>query len=561
MARIRTGIDIGSDASRALRGQWKGNTFVATDYAYAAHPGANGWAAAWTALRNELDPLGFKPLAARVGITGRDVNVRYTRVPRVPDWQLAKLMRFEVEEVGGQSGAEVASDYNVLPELPELESEDVVLLAMVRESLLAEHLEGLTEAGGKLDAFTPNSVALYNAWLRFGVVQDDTVLLANIEAESIDVVLVRGADLLFARNLAGGTRAFERAVQERLGVDATRAAALLAREVDFEPGARPRSPEGEKATRACLGAAGQLSSLLQSAVLFCKSQIKIGTLKLDRVMLCGSGARLSGLDKYLTGALSVKVERFDPFRVVDTSALSEDELASLESHALESVVALGLATAASDPNCYAVEILPAAVARSREFREGTAWLIATGALCAIGLAAHAWRTHAELGKLRTEVAALDAKSKSARTADAKTRALLAESEALAASADELATLSGAGAQFARVLDSVGSQMPSDFWLQRLSIAKRFDPQLGVPKGDPRPIVHAEGAAREGTDAANVLFQDFVAKLQQALPAAKLKPMLAPTGQSFALDLTELAPGSLTAAGSATAAGAAPKEGG
>jgi Tfp pilus assembly PilM family ATPase len=554
MARIRTGIDIGTDSSRALRGQWKGNTFVATDYAYAQHPGASGWSAAWAALRAELEPQGFKPLAARVGITGRDVNVRYTRVPRVPDWQLAKLMRFEVEEVGGQSGAEVASDYNVLPELPELESEDVVLLAMARESLLAEHLEGLVDAGGKLDAFTPNSIALYNAWLRFGVVQDDTVLLANVEHESIDVVLVRGADLLFARNLAGGTKSFERAVQERLGVDAKRAAALLAKDADFEPGARPRSPDGEKATRACLGAAGQLSSLLQSAVLFCKSQIKVGTLKLDRVMLCGSGARLAGLDKYLTGALSVKVERFDPFRVVDTSALSPEELEALEAHALESVVALGLATAASDPNCYAVEILPAAVARAREFREGTAWLIAAGALCALGLCAHAWRTRAELRRVRAEVTQLDAKHKSARSADAKTRALLAESEALAASAEELGTLAGAGAQLARTLDGVGSQLPSDFWLTRLSSAQRFDPQLGVPKGDPRPVVHAEGAAREGTAAANVLFQDFVARLQKSLPAAKLKPMLAPTGQSFALDLTELAPAPPASAGAAGAAG-------
>jgi Tfp pilus assembly PilM family ATPase len=553
MARIRTGIDISTDASRALRGQWKGNTFVASDYAYASHPGASSWLAAW----KSLEP-GFKLADSRVGITGRDVNVRYTRVPRVPDWQLAKLMRFEVEEIGGQSGAEVASDYNALPELPELEDEDVVLLAMARESLLAEHLEGLESKGGVLDAFMPASIALYNAWLRFGVVQDDTVLLANIEREAIDVVLVRGADLLFARNLAGGTRAFEQAVQERLGVDARRAAALLDKDADFEPGVRPRSPDGEKATRACLGAAGQLSSLLQSAVLFCKSQIKISTLKLDRVMICGSGARLQGLDKYLTGALAVKVERFDPFKVVDTSALGADELAELEEHALESVVALGLATAASDPNSYKIEIRRVRVARQREFRQGTAWLIAAGVLCALALGAHAWRTHAELKRVRGEVARLDSKFKSARAADARTRALLSESEQLAASVDELGTLAGAGAQFARVLDGVGSQMPADFWLRRLSLSRRFDPQLGVPKGDPRPIVRAEGEAREGTDAANVLFQDFVARLQQALPAARLKPMLAPTGQSFALDLTELAPQESESA--QASAGGAPKVG-
>ena len=55
------------------------------------------------------DP-GFKVTSARVGLTGRGVNVRYTRVPRVPDWQLRKLMRFEVEEIGGFSAHADASE-------------------------------------------------------------------------------------------------------------------------------------------------------------------------------------------------------------------------------------------------------------------------------------------------------------------------------------------------------------------------------------------------------------------------------------------------------------------
>ena len=106
-------------------------------------PSGGGVAEAWA-----KSELGFKPTDARIGLTGRDVNIRYTRVPRVPDWQLRKLMRFEVDEIGGQSGTEVASDFNVLPPLPEIEGEDVVLLAMARESLLEQHAEGLAGAGG-----------------------------------------------------------------------------------------------------------------------------------------------------------------------------------------------------------------------------------------------------------------------------------------------------------------------------------------------------------------------------------------------------------------------------
>jgi Tfp pilus assembly PilM family ATPase len=220
MARTVTGVDIGLRTAKFLRGSWKGKTLSLTGFAVTplrSREITEGWAAI---------ELGFKPVNARVGLTGRDVNIRYTRAPRVPDWQLRNLMRFEVEEIGEQAGAGVGSDFNLLPPLPEIEGEDVVLLAMARESLLDAHLSGLTSLGGKLDAFSPNAVALYNAWLRFGVIGDETVLLANIGHDNVDVAIVRGPDLLFARNLTGGSRLFEEALSQRLGVSSEKAAEI-----------------------------------------------------------------------------------------------------------------------------------------------------------------------------------------------------------------------------------------------------------------------------------------------------------------------------------------------
>jgi Tfp pilus assembly PilM family ATPase len=214
MARTVTGADIGLRTAKFLRGAWKGNTFHAADFAVVEHKDSDV-AGAW-----ERCELPFKPRDARIGLTGRDVNIRYTRVPQVPDWQLRKLMRFEVEEIGEQSGSEVASDFNLLPNLPELEGEDVVLLAMARESLLESHLAGLSAIGGTLDGFSPNALALYNAWTHFGVVEEETVMVASLGHENLDVILVRGPDLLFARNLSGGARLFDDAIAERLGVSA-----------------------------------------------------------------------------------------------------------------------------------------------------------------------------------------------------------------------------------------------------------------------------------------------------------------------------------------------------
>ena len=536
MARTVTGIDIGLRTAKVVRGFYKGNTFHVGDFALTplrSKEIAEGWAAT---------EIGFKPLAARVGLTGRDVNIRYVRVPRVPDWQLRNLMRFEVAEIGDQSGSGVASDFNLLPQLPEIEGEDVVLLAMAREGLLEAHAQGLARAGGKLEAFSPNAIALYNAYLRFGVVQDDTVLIANIGYDNLDVVIARGPDLLFARNLSGGSRLFEDAIAQRFAIGPEKAAEIKETIATLEPGARYADPNQEKASRAILGAAGQLLSLLQSAVLFCKSQVKISGLKLDRVLLSGGGAALAGLPKYLSSGLGVPVELFDPFRVVDVSALPADKAELLEQYKLESVVALGLATMASDPEAYSIEILPASVRRQRDLWGGKAFLYAAGALALLYLGFDAWRTSDELARVRKTAADLGSQYKRTSQTHRRTEELLAENARLAGLAGLLHETRGAGEQVARTLDILETELPEDFWLTQMTSEPRNDPDLGVPRGRDVPILSITSRAREGTSALASLYGGFVAGLRAKLPPqAALKERLNPNGSKFTVDVTFFAP--------------------
>ena len=100
MAKTSTGADVGARSAVAIRGAWKGGTFHVSNYAV----GENDLGtvdSGWASLQAD-----FKLGATRIAASGREVNVRYTRVPGVPDWQLRNLMRFEVQEIGDQSGAE-----------------------------------------------------------------------------------------------------------------------------------------------------------------------------------------------------------------------------------------------------------------------------------------------------------------------------------------------------------------------------------------------------------------------------------------------------------------------
>ncbi len=535
MARTTTGIDIGRHASKLLRGQFKGGTFHVTDYVF--RPGDQAdLAATWASL----EP-GFKPTAARVGLTGRDVNVRYTQVPRVPDWQLRKLMRFEVEEVGGQSGSEVASDFNLLPSLPEIEHEDVCLLAMARESLLEQHIDGLQAVGGKLDAFTPNSLALYVAWLRYGAIEEETVLLANVGHENVDVILVRGPDLLFARNLSGGAKLFDDAVAQRFQVGAAKAGQLKHQLVDLTPGAPARDANAEKASRACSAPAGQLLSLLQSTVMFCRSQVKIASLKVDRVLLCGGGAKLKGLDRYVAQGMGVPCERFDPFRVVDTDGLDPEAADLLRAHQDESVVALGLATMASDPDAYSIEILPAGVRRAREFWGRSAFLYAAALLGVLFLGFHAWNQSRQLGVVEDDLRAARAQVRRATGVDQRARETIQQNAELKSVADELFAVAGSGEQLARAMTALRTALPNEFWIQELSSEWGFDEDWGVARGAELPILHLEGRAREGTESMATVYQAFLSELDARFPGARLKQRPSPSGDKFTIDMTLLAP--------------------
>jgi hypothetical protein len=365
------------------------------------------------------------------------------------------------------------------------------------------------------------------------------VLLANVGAENVDVVISRGPDLLFARNLTGGGRLFDDAIAQRFGVDAAQAEELKIQLASLRPGKPQPTPNHDKASRAILGAAGQLASLLQSAVMFCKTQVKISGLKIDRVLLCGGGAALDGLVEYLRAGMGVPVELFDPFRVVDTTALSAEAVEQLEEYKLESVIALGFATMGSDPDAYGIEVLPAALAKKREFVGGTLWLIGAGVLLVGLLAFQAKRLTDRLEVLTGESERFESRNKRERRVHDETETLIAENTELAQLVTRLNRAAGQGEQLARSFEILDEHMPGDFWLTELDSAFDVDPELGLARGDEAPVLQLRGNAREGVQSPASQHQRMVMALRTGLPGVALYDSF--DRPKFSVALTHFAP--------------------
>lgn len=464
------------------------------------------------------------PLAGSVcGLAGRDMTLRYSQVPPTPDWQLRNLMSLEIQDLAQQSGGSLSADYNLLPPQDPEAGVDTVLLALAKDEALDRLQEEVGDGGGSVAAFVPNCTALYNAYLKCGPVEADAVVcLVNLGHQTIDLAIVKGTDLLFARNLSSGVKVLDDAIASSFNVGERKAEALKKDLLDLDPQSRGRyaSGQAEKVTLAATAAAGSISSAIQSSLSFCKAQTKIADLRLDRVLLAGGGSRLRGVRGFLREALRCPVEVFDPFANLDLAALPPADAEQLAAMRNESVVALGLAVGRLDGTLYSLEILPEAVRKAQRFRQRTIWNV-FAALLVVGvlvLQMQNSRTNAEASEraadgMRRDVQrakAIDDEASKAVEANKRERAIV----------DQLASLTLAHNGLLRVQRAVAAHLPAPLWIDKLEVTS------GGPGGRKQPAVLIEGAGKELNGASvNQATLDFSQKLKAELAPVGLESKL------------------------------------
>jgi type IV pilus assembly protein PilM len=363
MASQAIGIDIGSHAIKVAYLQKKGASTRAVRLFRATISGDEDI----VRVAGALQRAGIRGGPGLIGITGRDLIVRYTHVPPVPDWRLKLLMQFEINEVSGQSGGEVAADFRRLV-LPVEADEETVLVALARDTWLRPRLNAVTGSGIKADGGCPNSVALFNSFLAHGSYADgETTYLVNIGRGNIDMALQRDGELLFARNMAGGGQMFTESIMSTFGLREPKAEKNKVTKGDLTPKGKAKYPDAtsEKLANAMQGPAGQLVSMIQSTVMICRAQTRMSDLNVDRVLLSGGCAQMKGLRDYFAANMSVPVELFDPVAELD---LSNDFS-----------TAIGLAETLLQPTSFRLEVLTEKEKTKRRFMQRTVWALASAA--------------------------------------------------------------------------------------------------------------------------------------------------------------------------------------
>jgi type IV pilus assembly protein PilM len=474
-------------------------------------------------------PLGSAgiPLGGAVcGVTGRDMMLRYSQVPPTPDWQLRNLMDLEIADLAQQSGGALSADYNLLPSQDTESGVDTILLALAKDEALERLQQQVKAAGGGVAAFVPNCTALYNAYLKCGPVEADSVVcLAHIGHQTIDLAIVKGTDLLFARNLSAGAKVFDDAIASAFNVSPRKAEALKKELLDIDPQSRGRyaSGQAEKVALAATSAASAISSAIQSSISFCKSQTKMPDLRVDRVLVSGGAANLRGVRGFLREALRCPVELFDPFANLDLSELPPADAEQLQAMKAEAVIALGLAVGRLDDSLYALEILPEAVRKAQRFQQRTVWNIAAGALVVVALGLE-WSHGAKaVAAAETAGAQLRRQISMATTVQNDAAAQIEANKAERAVVDHLAGQALVQHGLLRVQRAIAAHLPPQLWVEKVEVAAG-----GAGGARKKPTITIEGAGKEvngaQTSAAILAFKQAM----QADPGmAGLDPQMVP----------------------------------
>jgi len=498
MASKATAVDRGSHSAKVLVAQ-VGKHGVSV-LRFAGLPTAEGHA--------PLSDAGIPLKDSTCGLAGRDMTLRYSQVPPTPDWQLRNLMDLEIQDLAQQSGGALSADYNLLP-IEDDSGSDTVLLALAKDEALDQLQDDVGRAGGAVTAFVPNCTALYNAYLKCGPVDADAVVaLVNIGHQTIDLAIVRGTDLLFARNLTSGSKVLDEAIASNFNVSARKAEALKRDLLDLDPASRGnyQSGQAEKVTMAAASAATSIPAAINSSLSFCKAQTKISDLRLDKVLVCGGGARLRGLRGLLRENLRCPVELFDPFENVDLSALPPEDAEQLEQMRHEAAVALGLAVGRLDDTLYSLEILPEAVRKKQRFQQRTIFNILAGVVVA-GAFALQFQHNQELSAERARYSGgMRRMVSSVNRTHEEAVALIEQNERDLALVQTLRQRALPLHGVLRVQRAISRHLQPQLWVEKLEVGSK----RGRPGGESLQTVTVEVAAKElnGVDPSRVIVEFY-----------------------------------------------------
>lgn len=289
-------------------------------------------------VRGLLDDHGISAENAVVAIGGQSVIIRLIATDPMAEDELETFISYEAERYIPFALDDVnLSSQIVGTTMDEGGNEQMeVLLVAAQKNLVQSFITTAEEAGLTLSCVDVASFAVMRALEKTEYLNDNqTIAALLIQGPSTDINVLSAGVPKFNRSVLIGYSYLVDNLINSLGIDEYAAKDLLD-QLDVDPqGYEELSPEIEQATEIIRPALSELTGEISRSLDFFMSQ---GGATIDKIVICGKGAALRGLDRFLTTRLGIEVVVGNPF-----TSLSADKVEVDEAQAPTYITAMGLA--------------------------------------------------------------------------------------------------------------------------------------------------------------------------------------------------------------------------
>ena len=333
-----------------------------------------------------------------IGLPAQSSLARFIQLPPVESSKVKEIVKYEAKQQIPFPLEDVYWDFQQLGGAAEeggfvLEAE-VGIFAMKKDQVLHQ-LEPFQENKVEVELMQISPLALYSflAYDRLGIgpegeggpASDDYVAVLDMGADQSTIMVTNGAKI-WIRNIPIGGNHFTRALTKEMKLTFAKAEHLKCNAT--------KSPDPKSVFQALKPVFNDYLSEVQRSLGYFASVNSDGDIV--KVIGCGNGFRMAGLQKFLEQNLDQPVERAETFNQLAGTQVLEAPL--FRENIMSFTVAYGLALQGMGMSRIKTTLLPPEIALAREIRRKKPWAVITAATLLVGLSlstigyANAWKT-------------------------------------------------------------------------------------------------------------------------------------------------------------------------
>jgi type IV pilus assembly protein PilM len=268
------------------------------------------------AIRAALEEAGIRHRRVVTALGSRAAVVREIQIPEMPEEELRNAVRFEAERYVPVAGEDLRVDYQVVEEVQEGARKQLsVLFAAARAEVVEGFVRALQVAGLGAEVLEVTAFALARVFRQEAM--EGPVLVADIGADTTEILIVHRDRLHLSRTLVTGGNTLTRAVAAALDLEPGAAEVVKEEKAVAPVGSLPaEDPSSARVAEAISPVLADIVTEIRRSAEFFLT--RSGGREIHKVLLAGGTARIPNLSAFFADELGLPVEVGDVFRYYPT---------------------------------------------------------------------------------------------------------------------------------------------------------------------------------------------------------------------------------------------------